>query len=41
MRCLFEGALSFKITFLKSLTTMTVNHSNLVKQEVNSHVIFE
>ena len=33
MRYLLEGALYFKITFLKSLTTLTVNHLNFIKQE--------
>ena len=51
MRYLFEGALYFKITFLKSLTTLTVNHLNFIKQkgvdyQVGSsifffHIIFE
>ena len=50
MRYLFEGALYFKITFLKSLTTLTVNHLNFVKQEgvdyivpswIEFHIIFE
>ena len=33
MQYLCQGALYFKITFLKSLTTLMVNHLNFVKQE--------
>ena len=45
MPYLFEGALYLKITFLKSLTTLTVNHLNFVKQkgvdyQVGSSIFF-